>query len=386
MPPGKNGHQDFEEALQHARERAAANRARAQEQPHAPDPPESGLVGGAPGGGNKDKAGAGSAAVAPYPPLDHSVAAERAAGVGAPTGIERTVDQARRDEAVAAIERAERERNLAALSAYRNIPLHSRLGMGPNSSTAGSLLQQMQLKEMQTRIAVERHYEERVREAQAREYQLAGVSQPPWGHPAMAGLRGAPMSSQGAAAAAARSSQYLDLQAEIAAEERWRTMQGLPPLGPAPGSVLGRSGFHPGSHLGAPRGGIMGSHPGAPSFGAGEESSPALRPHAGEVAEQATLGAPAVASATDATVEHSPVPPPKSSGGNALFDLLATAAEAKEREEREAMSGGPPVETAGNNDADILNSVPKKDSKRKRKNSNEPKNPLGAFVCKFAIF
>ena len=376
---------DFEQALQQARDRAAANRARAQQQAqtHAPDPPEAGL-GGAPlgtGGSKKDKTGAGGSVLQQYPPpQDHSVAAaDRAASAGA-AGIERSMEQARRDEAVAAIERAERERNVAALSAYRNIPLHSRLGMGPSSGTAGTLLQHMQLTDLQNRIA-ERHYEERVREAQ-REYQLAGVSQPPWGHPGMAGLRGASMSGQGAAAAAARSSQYLDLQAEIAAEENWRAMQGLPPLGPAPASsVLGRAGFHPGSHLGAPRGGIMGTHPGA-TYGATEDRSPALRPYSGEAIEHANLGVPAAASATEPTAEHSPVPPPKSNGGNALFDLLATAAEAKEREEREAMTGKPAVPAGGDAYIDILGPGVKKDGKRKRKHTNEPKNPLGAFVCK----
>lgn len=370
---GINSHLGFEEALAQARERAAAvNRARLQ-QAQAPDPPESG-IGGAPqtaGGANNDRARSNSG-------LSFDTTLEAAAAPGG--GSERTVEQARRDEAVAAVERAERERNAVALSGYRNLPLHSRLGMGPSPGTAGTLLQQMQMNELHNRIAFERHYEERMRAAQAREYELAGVSQPPWGHAAMAGLRGAGLGTQGAAAAAARSAQYLDLQAEVAAEERWRVQQGLPPLGaPTAGGVLGRSGLHPGAHLAAPRGGIMGSHPGPPF----EEQSPALRPHAGEVVEQATLGAPAVASAPESAVEHSPVPPPKSSGGNALFDLLATAAEAKEREERESKAGEPPIHSSRDDLPDVVAAPAKKEGKRKKKASNEPKNPLGAFVCKF---
>ena len=380
---GINSHMGFEEALQQARERAAAvNRARLQQTTHAPDPPESG-VGGAPpsaGGAKKDKAGSGSG-LQQYHPKDYSLEeAKRAAAAALAGESERTAEQVRRDETVAAVERAERERNAVALSTYRNLPLHSRLGMGPSPGTAGTLLQQMQMTELHNRIAFERHYEERMRAAQAREYELAGVSQAQWGHPSMAGLRGATLGTQGAAAAAARSAHYLDLQAEVAAEERWRVQQGLPPLGaPTPSGVLGRPGLHPGAHLAAPRGGIMGARPGPPF----EEQSPALRPHVGEAVEQATLGAPAVAPAPEAAVDHSPVPPPKSSGGNALFDLLATAAEAKEREEREAKAGETPIHAASIGHPEIVAAPAKKESKRKRKASNEPKNPLGAFVCKF---
>jgi hypothetical protein len=95
-------------------------------------------------------------------------------------------------------------------------------------------------------------------------------------------------------------------------------------------------------------------------------------------------------------------------GGGALFDILATAAEGQLRKEeqdgnapaRKEKRGRKPKassETPRKDAAAILQAmnapgqaaaapILPKHNKRKRKAANEPKNPLGAFVCEFLHF
>ena len=121
---------------------------------------------------------------------------------------------------------------------------------------------------------------------------------------------------------------------------------------------------------------------GGPPFAGSEPNSPALRGQVGELGEHAALGAPAVAA--EAAGDQS-LAAAAETGGNALFDLLATAAEDTLRREELVKTSDPP--TSGDS-ADPSNEVEaavapaKNNGKRKRKGANEPKNPLGAFVCK----
>lgn len=310
----------------------------------APDPPDS----------NDGKDGKERSAATPAP-----------AGAGAARGLSEA-------EAAAAASRMATERQAvaerAASSMYHHLPMPGRLGMGLGGSAlggpgAGNLLHQLQLSDMHQRIALEQRHRER-------EALFAAAARGP----------AAWASHPGAAAAAA-------------AEERWRVSAGLPPLGANP--LLAARGLHPGVHgLGAR--GLSGAH--LASLGVGAEAE--LRAAEAEYAERV-----AAMKAAEEPPEAADAPVPGANTSSAI-DLLAAAAEntlRTEGREKPGMSaeepdGKPPADPstgsalpASNGDAGKASKEKEKPAKKKRgrgkgkgkgkgKGSNEPKNPLGAFV------
>ena len=101
-------------------------------------------------------------------------------------------------------------------------------------------------------------------------------------------------------------------------------------------------------------------------------------------------GDEAAAAAAVAAEEAAASAKDDANGGASAIDLLAAAAEdtlrTESRDPKKAVGGKP----GANLVAEAAPSAPAKpparetkSGKRKRKGANEPKNPLGAFVCKF---
>jgi len=379
-------------ALRQARERAAANRPRP---PGVPNPPDhrvfaaptagagSSTAGGAMGGAGRSNAnpvGLNSPHRPPRADLYGPSAEQHAAAVAA-----------------AAAAGSMRHH-------YNPGNPHSHL-MGPSPGTFNSHLEHMQLTDLHQRLLLQQRA----------------------GHAAMMATGRHPSHwASAAAAAAGRPS----LEQHLLAEEidRMRAAHGLPPMG-APVSAAGMGDIHhpgPGAAHVAPSAAARAPAPtgregagGQAVESAAESRSVAVesrravveqgRKHDDEsapvVAAAAPPPSPPTATAPSATAE-TPAQTPSASGGNALFDLLATAAEdTLRREEMQkkakdsnapkaakikgkgtskpaAVTGGAPDKGVAKASAD--DSTNKKD-KRKRKRANEPKNPLGAFVCKFVF-
>ena len=256
----------FQAALDQARQRARASAAnRARQQAHAPDPPESGPARGSAASASAARERRGNAASVTSPQQPHRPRMD-------PTAVSST------------------ERNAAAATAVGGalhhrpmpqIPLHTRLGLGPNP-----LFDHFHLTDLQNRINLQRQAE--------RAALLGAVSRPPaWALGHTHGQVG-PLS---------------DLHsAEAAAEDQWRARHGLPPRG----SLGLRSEFRPGpvAHLPSPTtagsGGV-----GMPLMGA--TGSPALTGRSGEVEER---NFPGEAAATSGSATEASSSRPGASGGS----------------------------------------------------------------------
>jgi hypothetical protein len=237
----------------------------------------------------------------------------------------------------------------AAAAAERNsmyLPIHGRMGMGPSPGTARGLLHHLQMSDLQQRI-----YE---RQQQARLQAGLASGGAGWGH-----------TNPTAGAAAGRRFAADSQEAEAAAEDHWRAQQGLPPL-PGGGFTAGQ--------LGRTGRGLPGEEKSSSSPGLRARHSP------GEFDGAPGNAVGAVPGSADG------------GSGNALFDILATAAAAAERKEGIDDGDSPPEPKEKKkrgkrkSDGDAKKAalkVPPKHNKRKRKGANEPKNPLGAFVCKY---
>lgn len=245
--------------------------------------------------------------------------------------------------------------------------VHGRMNLGPRPGAAQGLLNQLSLRDLQ-QLRAQHEINAQIDRG------LRGIH---GGHTDSALARGA-----GA---------WRETQLEL--EDRWRVENGLPPR------LMARGGS-----------GAGGQYQGMAS-GYSNPSSPQIRARpnpewdsefAGRTeAKQQESEAPA-ASSTENTG------PGVGTGRGTLFDILATAAEGQLRKENlEGKASKPAAKTPGkrgrkpkatqentprkdaaailsamNAPASVAASFPPKYNKRKRKAANEPKNPLGAFVCK----
>lgn len=236
-----------------------------------------------------------------------------------------------------------------------NVP--SRLGLGPSPGNAQGLLNQLSLSDLHK---IRMHHEQQA----AMERQLQGMREAPWSNPGLSGpgprLRQVPLEV-------------------MEAEDRWRISQGLPPRY----GVASMNGDRTQSRVRADHNATAGyAQDGAD----------------GAQAEQQHQGGRHAAAAS--------CPSGGAGAGGSLFDILATAAEGQLRMENQDNKKSGKKETRGRKRKNVVSdntprkdaaailsamnapgpaAVPPKHGKRKRKGANEPKNPLGAFVCKFWI-
>jgi len=340
---------DPEEALQHAR--ARANQAR------GIDPPEAERRNGVKNG-RKKKGGTGSA--------------DEAAGSAVPeVPMSGVAYNPRQHQQPATIEDA-----LAALERQRTMGVaanpfgfhHGGIGMQGVAVADNEVLRHMQAMEMRNRMAVEQDQQQLA----AHQSALLAAARPPWGqHPGIAAVLNDP---------ASRAEQIRRLRAQVEEDERWRAnvLEAAAGAGLQHGSFLRGMGVHGGSR-------------GDQTFSGAEDNFPAVRGQNVEVAASLALGAPAAASREAAPEAEEQIPSAVKNARSA-FDLLASAAEDTLR--REANHTGDLPADTGTAGSITARAVPplsaavpatKSNGKRKKKGVNDPKNPLGAFVCKYFV-